>query len=462
MAFLQSRIDFERAAAIPHNKRDFRLDRMRDLLARLGNPQQRLRIIHVAGTKGKGSTSAMIASVLSAAGYRCGLYTSPHLDRLEERLMVDGQPCPESEFVGLIQRIQPIVEQMDAEGQKQDPDWFGPTYFEITTAMAFLYFATCSVERPVSTDVAVVEVGLGGRLDSTNVCEPIISVITSISYDHTDLLGSSLAEIAWEKAGIIKSGVPVVSGVVAEEPRRVITAAANQRGCRLLQLDVDFKYDYRPSHELGRPGPMTYASMGYQNSAASQWQNMPDIKLALLGRHQAANAAVAISVLNELEHLGLHVTEAAVRDGLANLNWPARVEVVARQPTVVIDAAHNVASIQSLTDTLQESFPPSRRLLVFGTTLGKDVRGMLQVLLPHFEAVILTRYVNNPRAVDVAELDKLAAELSTRPRYTCNNPLAAWQRACELATPADLVCITGSFFLAAEMRVEIARSCNSS
>jgi dihydrofolate synthase/folylpolyglutamate synthase len=451
MAFLLSRIDYERAIAIPYHQQEFYLNRMRDLLARLGNPQEQLSIVHVAGTKGKGSTSAMIAAALSAAGHRSGLYTSPHVDRLEERLMVDNRPCSERTFVALLEQVRPIVEQMDAEGQQQTPPEPGPTYFEITTAMAMLHFAT------VETDIAVIEVGLGGRLDSTNVCQPLISVITSISFDHTQQLGNTLAEIAREKAGIIKPGIPVISGVIGEEARQVIADVAHQHRCRLMQLGVDFAYDYQPPRGLDQPGTLAHGKMDFENRMAGSGQRMKGIELGLVGRHQAANAAVALAVLTELSRQGWQLPEVDVRRGLANLRWPARVEIMARRPTVVIDAAHNVASVQSLLNTLEESFQAPRRLLVFATTQGKDVRGMLRLLLPHFEAVILTRYLNNPRAVSVEELDELTAELSPIPRFVCDNPSAAWHKACELTTADHLVCMTGSFFLAAEMRVEIAR-----
>jgi dihydrofolate synthase/folylpolyglutamate synthase len=451
MAFLLSRIDYERAISIPYNKQEFHLDRMRNLLARLGNPEKRLRIVHVAGTKGKGSTSAMIAAALSAAGYRVGLYTSPHLDRIEERLMVDGLPCSETEFAALLEQLRPIVEQMDTEGRQQTSPEPGPTYFEITTAMALLHFAAAG------TDIAVIEVGLGGRLDSTNVCQPLISVITSISFDHTQQLGNTLAQIAWEKAGIIKPGVPLINGVIEEEPRQVIADMARQRGCPVVQLGADFTYDYHPPRGLDQPGTQIHGTMDYENRTTGPGQRMNGIELGLLGRHQAANAAVALAALTELKNQGWRLPEVPTRHGLANVRWPARVEIVARRPTVVIDVAHNVASIQSLLNTLEESFQATRRLLVFATTLGKDVRGMLKLLLPHFEAVVLTRYLNNPRAVSVGELEELVAELSPIPRLVCDDPAEAWQRTCEITRADHLVCVTGSFFLAAEMRAEIAR-----
>jgi dihydrofolate synthase / folylpolyglutamate synthase len=462
LRFLLGRIDYERAVAIPYATREFRLGRMREFLARLGNPQDRLNIVHVAGTKGKGSTSAMIAAALSAAGYRTGLYTSPHLDRLEERVMVDGRPCSADEFVGLVNLVRPIVEQMDAQFAAHNPPECGPTYFEITTAMALLHFAAAPDSPPLPlgegagpTDIAVLEVGLGGRLDSTNVCQPLVSVITSISFDHMKQLGNTLAEIAAEKAGIIKAGVPVISGVIDQEPRRVIAEIAQQRGSRLVQLGDDFRFEYHPPRRLDADSAVR-GSIDFEFNSMDRQKHFGGVEIGLIGRHQAANAAVALATLAELRAIGWQLPEAAMRRGLAEVRWPARVEIISHRPTIVIDAAHNVASVQSLLETLDESFANPRRLLIFATTLEKDVRGMLELLLPRFEAVILTRYLNNPRAVGVEELDALAAELSPSQRFTCPDPAAAWRLASEIATPEHLICVTGSFFLASEIRTEVS------
>ena len=426
--FLRSRIDYERAASIPYQKGAFRLDRVQGLLAALGNPQDRLKIVHVAGTKGKGSTSVMIAAALTAAGFRSGLFTSPHLNRIEERIMVDGQPCSEDDFGKWIDVVRPIVEQMDSV-RGQDSLEHGPTYFEIITAIALLHFVA------VEADIAVIEVGLGGRLDSTNVCQPLISVITSISYDHTQLLGNTLAEIAAEKAGIIKPGVPVISGVTDEEPRKLIAYIAQHNQCRLIQLGVDFTYEYQPPSAMDDSASIKRGKMNFENHIPGALQNMRGVELGLLGRHQAANAAVALAVLAELNLQGWQLPEIAVRRGLANVRLPARVEVVAQRPTVVVDAAHNVASARALVETLLESFQASRRLLLFAATQDKDVRGMLRLLLPYFEAVIITRYLNNPRSVDVKVLEDLVAELSPIQRFICSSPATAWQQAANWPLP---------------------------
>jgi dihydrofolate synthase/folylpolyglutamate synthase len=453
LAFLYGRIDYERATAVAYGERAYKLDRMHDLLARLGNPQAGMPIVHVAGTKGKGSTAAMSAAVLTAAGYKTGLFSSPHLDRIEERMAVDGRACPPAEFAALVDVLRPIVADMDAAAAHVGGAEIGPTYFELTTALAFLHFAREGV------DAAVLEVGMGGRLDSTNVCRPAVSVITSISYDHMRQLGNTLSAIAREKAGIIKPGVPVVSGVCNDEPRRVIEEVSRQQGARLVELGVDFDVAYRPPMHLDERA--AHGEIDYRYHHAGHERRLNGVSLGLLGRHQAANAAVALAALEELMQQGWRIDESAIRRGLAELRWPARVEIVGRQPTVVIDAAHNVASVAALMETLAESITARRRILVFATTKEKDARGMLDLVLPRFDRVIFTRYTNNPRSVPPEELYDLAQELADandRLQTECTiavDPTAAWSEVHELAERNDLVCITGSFFIAAQLRHEM-------
>lgn len=442
--FLKSRIDYERTWTVSYGVRDFRLDRMRELLVRLGNPQDALKIVHVAGTKGKGSAAATIASVLGAAGYRTGLYSSPHLDRVEERLAIDGEPCPPDELVELLGRVQPAVLAMDGQSADGARDATRPTYFEIITALALVRFALHRV------DAAVLEVGMGGRLDSTNVCQPLVSVITSISFDHTQQLGNTLAAIAGEKAGIIKPRTPVVSGVLPAEPRDVVAAVARRFDCRLLQLGADFDFHYTPPRHL-EDGPAR-GHMDFRERVAGDEIEWRDLELSLAGEHQAANAAVALATLRELARQGWTIPQAAVRRGLGEVRWPARIEVLRRRPAVVLDAGHNVASVEALVRVLDESFACPKRLLIFATTRDKDIAGMLRVLLPKFDEVIFTRYWNNPRGAPPEELAALAAELSAIPRHVCADAATAWRLASELAGPEHLICITGSFFIAAEMR----------
>ena len=439
--FLLSRIDYERMLSTAYGERDLKLERMHELVDRLGNPERAMPIVHIAGTKGKGSTAAMTAAMLSAAGYSTGLYTSPHLARLEERMTVDGQECSADEMIALVGRVQPVVATMDAAAGGSE---HGPTYFEIVTALALLHFARRQV------DVAVLEVGLGGRLDSTNICQPLVSVITSISFDHTKQLGDTLAAIAGEKAGIIKPGAAVISGVLQTEPREVVVAAAQRHGCRLVELGRDFSYVYHAAGPLDVVGVRPTIDFVY--SVAGGELAYHGLELALIGEHQGANAALALAVLVELSRSGFTVPEPAVRTGLATVRWPARLEILARRPLVIVDAAHNVASIEAFCATLDQSFAARPRVLVFATTCDKDVRGMLRVLVGRFERIVFTRYQNNPRGLPAADLAAMAAELGDQICQVAADPRAAWDAAQEGMGTEGLIAITGSFFIAAEMR----------
>lgn len=441
--YLFRRINYERVADVAYGARQFKLARMYELLTRVGNPHLAMPIVHVAGTKGKGSTSAMIAAVLAAAGYRTGLFTSPHLASLEERIAIDGQNCTADQLVTLVHELQPIVEQMDQEAARQGEEC-GPTYFELTTVMALLHFVRQRVQA------AVLEVGMGGRLDSTNVCQPEVSVITSISFDHMRQLGNTLAAIAYEKAGIIKPGVPVVSGVTQDEPRHVIANVAAERKSPLVQVGRDFGYRYTPPKNVDRAPGNGEIDFWYPSSP---WPRCAGLRLGLLGRHQGANAAVALAVLAQLRQRGWSISQEHVRQGLLKTRSPARVEVVARRPTVIIDAAHNEASVSALLETLAESFhPQQRRILIFATTQDKEVRAMLGQLLPRFDQVWFTRYRNNPRGVPIEELMALGGELGASHCHAAAEPAEAWRVVAEIVQPEDLVCVTGSFFVAAELR----------
>jgi dihydrofolate synthase/folylpolyglutamate synthase len=448
LAYLYGRINYERAPALAYSARQFRLDRMRRLLAEFGDPHQGMPIVHVAGTKGKGSTAAMIAAVLTSAGYRTGLFTSPHLVDLEERVAIDGVPCTPKELVGLVERIRPVADAMDAEAAETGED-SSPTYFELTTLMALVSFAQRRVQA------TVLEVGLGGRLDSTNVCTPRVSVITSISFDHTRQLGNTLAEIAYEKGGIVKPGVPVVSGVTDDEPREVIERICAERGSRLVQLDRDFDYEYIPAHMVDHFAGHGKVGFRYSEPGVRAYHALP---LGLLGRHQAANASVAIATIAELRKQGWTISDQALRAGLAGVRPPARIEVIGRHPTVIIDGAHNVASVAALVATLEESFAAQSRILIFATTQDKDVRQMMSLLLPRFDAALLTRYGNNPRGVPVEDLLRIAAELGAKQCRAFPDAAATWHHAKDLLTSDHLLCVTGSFFIAAEIREEIARA----
>jgi len=440
--YLHGRLNYE-SRGMPNGLAEFRLGRMRRLLRKLGDPQRGLRIVHVAGTKGKGSTSAMIASALSASGVRTGLYCSPHLHALEERYSIDGHPIEPAELVALANRVREAVEETEAEAL--DPRARGATFFEITTAMALAHFA----ERGVGA--VVLEVGMGGRLDSTNVVRPLVSIITSIALDHTQQLGDTLGAIAAEKAGILKRGRSAISGVEEDEPRAAIRRVAAARRCRLREIGVDFHYKaFDPTPPLDRPTGCRVAVTTWR----TDWGTL---EVPLLGRHQARNAAVALAGLDALAEVDstLAVDRRAVVQGFSTLRWPARVEVMERAPWLVIDGAHNVASAEALADTLRTCFPKTPRTLIFGTTREKDLEGQLRALLPLFDVRIATRYVRNARAVPPEEIAAAAPAVDGRPMTIAADPAEALEVARRLTGPDGLICVTGSLFLAAETRAII-------
>lgn len=435
--FLYGRLNFERSA-LPRGGGEFRLERMRRLLRRLGDPHRSLRIVHVAGTKGKGSTSAMLSAALTASGRKTGLFCSPHLHRLEERFRIDGHELTEAGLVALVESVRPAVADFDARAHAAGDR--GATFFEVTTAMGLVHF------EQQGTDLAVVEVGVGGRLDSTNVVRPLLSIITSISFDHTRVLGRTLGAIATEKAGIIKHRTPVLSGVVEEEPRSVIRDVARLRQSTLRELGADFRFDYvPPPAPILAPGTGTFDLRTWRN----HWG---PLRLPVAGRHQAHNAALALAALDVLDECGIDVGTPAVRRAFEVVRIPARVEVLGASPWIVVDGAHNVAAAGALAETLATCFPPVPRTLIFGTTREKDLAGQLNLLVPMFDRCVATRYLENPRAVDPEEVATVARALGARDVRVAAGPAQALDVA-RAETPADgLICVSGSMFLAAEAR----------
>jgi len=438
--YLYGRLNYE-WVGMPRIPSELRLGRMRRLLRGLGDPHLGLRVIHIAGTKGKGSTAAMMASALTAAGVRTGLYCSPHLHRLEERFGIDGRPASPRELVELVDEVRVVVEKLELD----DPHLQrhrGPTFFEITTAMGLLHFARRQVQA------LVLEVGMGGRLDSTNVVHPVLSIITSIAFDHVRQLGNALGVIATEKAGILKRSRPAVIGVDDDEPRRAIARVAAQRRCPLRELGIDFQFEtLLPRLPLTRPTPGAVQVQTWRT-------NWGTLDLPLLGPHQAHNAAVALAGLDLLAEVepSLEVQREAVIRGFSTLRWPARVEVLGESPWLVIDGAHNVVAAQALAKTLLTCFPATPRTLIFGTTRDKDMPGQLRALLPLFDTLIATRYVENPRSVPPEDIAAAIGVVDGRTSRMTHDPAEALDLARRLTGPEGLVCVTGSLFLAAETR----------
>jgi dihydrofolate synthase/folylpolyglutamate synthase len=390
----------------------FGLDNIRALLARLGNPQQAFRSIHIAGTNGKGSVTAMVDTVLRRAGYRSARYTSPHLVDLSERFVVDGRAVDADEMRRAAGEIQRAIETALADGTLPAT----PTFFEATTAMAFDIFRRSGVE------FAVVEVGLGGRLDSTNAIHPIVTAITSIDFDHQKYLGNTLGDIATEKAGIIKAGVPVVVGDVVPEAFAAIERVARERGAELIRASAAGR-DYGP------------------------------IRLGLRGEHQRANARVAMRLLETLERLGVAIGTRAIVDGLTTVTWPGRLEhrTLANGREIVLDAAHNPAGASALASYLRTLGGPAPTL-VFGAMRDKDVDGMLTVLLPAVGRVIVTR-PSNPRASDPEELASRIRALQPSLAVEVIAPPGA--AVAEAARAPALVVVAGSIFLLGDVMQEI-------
>jgi dihydrofolate synthase / folylpolyglutamate synthase len=439
--FIFGRINYERVAVVAYSADDGKLERMRRLLALLDRPDERLPVIHIAGTKGKGSTSVMAAGILSAAGYRTGLFTSPHVSAFEERMVVNGQKPAPDHFVDLVNRLLEPVETMDAATAGG-----GPTYFELATALAWLYFLDQKAE------VAVLEVGLGGRLDATNICRPMVGVITNISRDHTNVLGSSLAQIAGEKAGIVKRGVPLISGVAEGPAGDVVERVCRREGSPLFRLGSQIKWRPSPNGRQHLTSDDRAADVHLRIDVETPWGRDDDVPVSLRGIHQGANAALAVAAVRVVATDHLTIPTCAIHRGMAAVKWPARIEVVSQSPLVVVDAAHNWASTEALVDTLEAQFPGRRRILVFAATKDKDVSGLLRLLLPRFDSVILTQYHANPRAVPVDELAALVQATSLRSCHMTPDAASAWKLAMHLAGSEDLICVTGSFFIATEFR----------
>jgi dihydrofolate synthase / folylpolyglutamate synthase len=442
--YLYSFVDYGAVRPAQYSAETFDLQRMVRFMADLGDPHQRYPALHVAGTKGKGSVAAMCASALQAGGYRTGFYSSPHLLEFGERIRVEGENIPREAVAALVETMRAKV-----------PEHPGITTFELTTALAFLYFAQANV------DIAVLEVGLGGRLDATNIVTPRVAVITSLSYDHQTLLGHTLGEIAGEKAGIIKPGVPVVSAPQKPEALAVLERIAEQRGAPLSVVGRDWLY--RPVRQAldGQAFEVWPAAEQRQVNAlraeghTAAWRP-EQIEIPLLGQHQVENAAVAYAALQTLRQGGWPLAAGAIRDGLRGVQWPGRFELVSRAPAVVLDGAHNADSAQKLAATVREYFPDRAVTLVFGASSDKDVAGMLSALLAPevgVRRVLLTQAIH-PRAQDTDEMAALAAQHGVAAE-TAPTVAQALDKALSTAGPQDVVLATGSLFVVAEARAAV-------
>ncbi|HEX7568812.1 MAG TPA: folylpolyglutamate synthase/dihydrofolate synthase family protein [Anaerolineaceae bacterium] len=436
--YLYSFVDYSLTRNLRYSAEKFDLGRMEALMERLGNPHRPYPVIHIAGTKGKGSTAAMTASALQAAGYQVGFYSSPHLQEYTERIQINTCQITHLELVELVAELKPYVAVIPRL-----------TTFELTTALAFLFFARRKV------DAAVVEVGLGGRLDATNVVTPLVSVITSLSMDHMNILGDTLAQIAFEKAGIIKPGRPVVMAPQKEEAQRVVVRVAGERGSRLVQVGQE--YLFAPlSHNLERQTLAVWSiaeqplvNEYIETAGRNHWQPTR-LTIPLLGHHQVENAATAYTTLQVARQEGLKISEAAIVQGFLSVHWPGRFEFISRMPVLVVDSAHNRDSALKLRQAIDDYLPGKPVILIFGASEDKDVEGMFAELLPRVGRVIATQSIH-PRAMDANKLVELAHHFGVISQAVVPVELAL-EKALELAGEEAAVVAAGSLFVAAAVR----------
>ena len=421
--YIYSFIDYE-SQPRPRDAIHYDLRRMDELLARLDNPHLKARTVHIAGTKGKGSVAAMVASALTASGYITGLYTSPHLHIFNERIRVDDRLISNEELVALVDRLKPEVEAVNEKAT------YGQlTTFEIMTALGFVYFEQKGV------DLQVIEVGLGGRLDATNVVQPEICIITSISFDHTEVLGNTLAEIATEKAGIIKPNSIVITSPQADEVDKIIEKACLDCQAELVRVGSDVTW-------RGTGFDYSQQSLQVQGKLGSY-----ELSIPLLGQHQLNNAATAVAALEILAGKGFHISVGSIANGLAKVDWPGRLQVLSRRPLVVVDGAHNTDSARKLKQSLEQYFDFDKAVLIIGVSSDKDIAGIISELVPLFDEVIATHSIH-PRAMPtapiVAEFRRQGVEAKETDDIAVALPLAL-----NMVGEKDLICVSGSLFVVA-------------
>jgi dihydrofolate synthase/folylpolyglutamate synthase len=428
LRFLSSLSDFERLRIVRYTSQNFDLDRMRTLLKKLGNPHDQFRSVHIAGTKGKGSTAAMVASMLSTSGYKVGLYTSPHLVDVRERITINGEMISTADFCRLIRLVEPIV-------QKSKPM---PTYFDVLTAIAFKYFAEQGI------DIAVVETGLGGRLDSTNVIKPEVTAITSISRDHMAQLGNTLPKIAEEKAGIFKHGIPAVTVIQDPDVEAVLKRVAEKVGAPfdVTGKSIEFSYRIETSRMLG---PHNRICLTTPNS------KFEHLAVPLMGEHQAINCGLALSIIDKLKARGIAINDSRAMEGLAKTSIIGRMEMIHQTPRVIVDGAHNAASLDALMKGIGQHIPYDSMVVIFGCCADKDVAGMLERITSGADKVIFTK-VNNVRTADPEELAARYVEQYGKMAQVAPTLEAALGIAKRAVTKEDLICITGSFYLVGEAK----------
>jgi dihydrofolate synthase/folylpolyglutamate synthase len=423
--YLYNRTGYEKEKHLRYNVDTFNLKRMEHLLSLVGNPHNKIDTVHIAGTKGKGSTATMLARMLEANGYKVGLYTSPHVVDLHERIMVDSETISRSAMLNLLNRIYKAVEKVAKDSQ--------PTFFEVMTALAFMHFADAKV------DISVIETGMGGRLDSTNVIKPKVVGITSLSIDHVKQLGSTIEEIAKEKAGIFKPGVPIVT--VQQDPgaMRVLKTHANavKAPLSVTGIDIDFSHRFETSPEHGPHNRVCLTT------PTSKFEHL---RVPLQGIHQAINCGLALAMLDKLKSCGYEIDNDKAVAGLSKVKLPGRMEMICEDPRILIDAAHNASSIRALMHAIGQSIAYDSMIVIFGCNEDKDIKGMLSELQFGADKVIFTRSTSI-KAKMPEELAEMYAAISGKMCQCAINLAEALRLAKSAVGKEDLICITGSFYL---------------
>lgn len=431
--FLQTLTDYERQRIVRYNTDTFNLDRMRQLLKKLDNPQNAFRSVHVGGTKGKGSVVAMTASMLQSCGYKVGTYTSPHLTDIRERIQINGEMISHADFARLMKQIEPLVAKIKPMCSS----------FDVLTALAFKYFAEQKVE------LAVVEVGLGGRLDSTNVISPEVTAITSISLDHMNQLGSTVAKIAAEKAGIFKPGIPAVTVVQDPAAEAVLKETAEKVGCQfdICGKTIEFSYRFESSRLQGPHNRIVLTT------PHSKFEHL---SVPLLGEHQAINCGLALSIVDRLKSRGIAINDQRALEGLAKTTLPGRLEILPLQPKVILDGAHNAASIDAMIRGIGQHVSYDSMVLIFGCCGDKDVNGMLSRIASGADKVIFVS-VNNIRSADPHDLMNRYNEMHGKMCQVADSLDEAYSIAKRAVTKEDIICVTGSFYLVGEAKKYFAQ-----
>ena len=430
LAYIDTFINSEKSPDFSRQARFYNLERISHLLARLGDPHRRLKVVHVAGSKGKGSTAALIASILTHAGYKTGLFTQPHLITPCERCRINSRLISEAEFAEYVDRLKPSIEAMAIPPANGGGGRV--SFFEIYTALAFTYFADKAV------DFAVIEVGLGGRLDATNVVDPLVSVITPISLEHTAILGDTHEAIAKEKAEIIKPNRPVVLAPQLPEAQTVFETVAADRDAPIDGVGRDIHLKRKDWNINGQTFDLTTQSASY-----------PDLFLPLLGEHQAVNAATAVGCIERIRQEGYSVPRTSIYDGLKAVHWAGRMQVVGRSPAILLDGAHSPTSAEALCKAIREVFCYRRLILVVGLMRDKDLQAIGQVLCPFADEIITTQAFDNPRVTPAEEIAGAWSEIGKN-FHVCPNVHEAISLAQSIATTSDLICIAGSIYIVGE------------